>query len=1233
MSSNQQALLMAGGGDTPSFCVADPYRYCGPVSADFAATSFSPLFMGSSFSWQEGSRLIRIFNQTSDVSNAAVAIYSDNEGVTWQSGTIPAGQYYRIVRGNSRFVAGAGYGSMSNVTAVSTDGITWTAGANLPASDYWYSWAFGAGTIVAVRYASTGAATSTDDGASWTTRSVGTSSQWSGAAYSTGDARFLLVSRNSTATRVSADGITWSAGPALVGISGAVNVTYGNGRFVATQLGAGQTAVSVLLDGESAWRASYIPAASTFGEQTGFWNGTVWVLRSADGLVFLSADAFTWDVYALKNTTPAAVPFWLGTKAIFYWPSLGETQHLTLDRVEPGRTVLALNADGTSQGSAVVDDSIFTAPSTVSGTVTTSADQAVFGQSVKFSGVTTELVSFPASTAYAPGGGEFTIEGWFFLAGDSPLISATRSATIVSTWPALTGWSLQIVGTSSTTGTGILFEVKNSGAGSNVSVAATIPKNQWHHIAVCRAAGTLRIFLNGVTLHSVVYATALGSGGQPLFIGRNSPLGAGFEWPINGFIDEVRITNSVGRYTGDFDVPTAPFSSADPFFAQVALLVHFDYENLPDFSCYRQKAVALTDGARVQSSVVKFGAGAVVVPNDGSSSLNGIVVTDSVDFDFGNADFTIEFWAYRTANTYSGYLFDLGTAAVRSTAIVGTDGLVDMSLRASGGTTTANNIAQIELGQWTHIAVQRTPFVFETYFNGSLAHCAIIQGGAASTVNSTADWFFGRQSASSTAALNGYLDEIRVTRNVAKFQSFYGVPTSAFPEGAEDPHWGSVSLLLHMDGADGGTVFTDSSDLALATSVSGGAVTDADMPKFGTAALNTQAAGSVLVAYAAALDLSGAAFTVEGWAKCEIGASGFGTLIDFRGSAAIGTSWSVFINYTNESINVFNGPALTTPAFSRNGAVPQDGSWFHWAVQRSGTKLELLVDGVVAWASDFDVPTTSATGVRIGSDSDGTNSFLGAIDEVRITKGIARYAGGFSPPTLPYCDSAGTVPTSGTEGLVGRQVTAQQGTVAVQDPWVALMGAQAALQQATIVAVNPDRTAALTGAQTTLQQAAAVPFTADRAAALSGQAFSAAQGTVAIAPYPNLISNNATFSAVGATAPFARVTIRPNGTVEIESTSIPPTVSGTWIDTADPNYSPADVVSQYRVVSVTIFSGGGFAYTPTPPPTLSLSLPFVVDLAVSSEFQINIAPTSTNPRYGEVGYFASVRVSVTVVPE
>ena len=131
----------------------------------------------------------------------------------------------------------------------------------------------------------------------------------------------------------------------------------------------------------------------------------------------------------------------------------------------------------------------------------------------------------------------------------------------------------------------------------------------------------------------------------------------------------------------------------------------------------------------------------------------------------------------------------------------------------------------------------------------------------------------------------------------------------------------------------------------------------------------------------------------------------------------------------------------------------------------------------------------------------------------------------------------------------------------------------------------------------------------------------------------NLDSNNATFSAVGATAPFARVTIRPNGTVEIESTSIPPTVSGTWIDTADPNYSPADVVSQYRVVSVTIFSGGGFAYTPTPPPTLSLSLPFVVDLAVSSEFQINIAPTSTNPRYGEVGYFASVRVSVTVVPE
>jgi hypothetical protein len=63
----------------------------------------------------------------------------------------------------------------------------------------------------------------------------------------------------------------------------------------------------------------------------------------------------------------------------------------------------------------------------------------------------------------------------------------------------------------------------------------------------------------------------------------------------------------------------------------------------------------------------------------------------------------------------------------------------------------------------------------------------------------------------------------------------------------------------------------------------------------------------------------------------------------------------------------------------------------------------LFIDGVlVSSATLAGALTTNANPVYIGARSDGTGALNGRIDDLRITKGVARYTANFTPPTAPF---------------------------------------------------------------------------------------------------------------------------------------------------------------------------------------------------------------------------------------
>lgn len=99
--------------------------------------------------------------------NSNVALYSLDDGQTWNEATLPASKIWYVAYGNGKFLAVSTNGDV----AVSTDnGQTWSAGTSMPSVGFgqWQSIAFGDGRFVAVVSNSPKAAYTDDDGANWT---------------------------------------------------------------------------------------------------------------------------------------------------------------------------------------------------------------------------------------------------------------------------------------------------------------------------------------------------------------------------------------------------------------------------------------------------------------------------------------------------------------------------------------------------------------------------------------------------------------------------------------------------------------------------------------------------------------------------------------------------------------------------------------------------------------------------------------------------------------------------------------------------------------------------------------------------------------------------------------------------------------------------------------------------------------------------------------------------------
>ncbi|MCQ9206769.1 MAG: hypothetical protein NG740_02665 [Omnitrophica bacterium] len=222
-----------------------------------------------------------------------------------------------------------------------------------------------------------------------------------------------------------------------------------------------------------------------------------------------------------------------------------------------------------------------------------------------------------------------------------------------------------------------------------------------------------------------------------------------------------------------------------------------------------------------------------------------------------------------------------------------------------------------------------------------------------------------------------------------------------------------TKFLGHFDGLEGSQTVIDESNASHAVTAYGDAHLDTTNIKFGTSSLALDGDGDYLsLPDSNAWFFGSGDFTIDCWINLSsLPVNTVQKTILFQGAATPNDSdnWRVNIQESG-GVYTFEFIQVVGQAGSINiGAnfVPVVGTWYHLALTRSGTTWRVYIDGVkkteiVNATAIVDLPQQLIIGARADYPADNNRSFHGYIDELRITKGLARWTENFEIPTNAY---------------------------------------------------------------------------------------------------------------------------------------------------------------------------------------------------------------------------------------
>src|SRR6516164_5317420 len=243
-----------------------------------------------------------------------------------------------------------------------------------------------------------------------------------------------------------------------------------------------------------------------------------------------------------------------------------------------------------------------------------------------------------------------------------------------------------------------------------------------------------------------------------------------------------------------------------------------------------------------------------------------------------------------------------------------------------------------------------------------------------------------------------------ITANFGASPFVGAVPSGYYPGWcapvACDPYFGNTVLLMGYEGVNGSTGapgMTDESPAAHGNAiVVGGAVIDTSQHEFGSSSAKLPKASSSTLEFNASTDwaLDSTPFTIETWIRFNTTppSSQYFIVDNWGGASSLG--WVLAVDSTGHmvwAVSTTGANNFTDISATWN---PTTGVWYFIAIDFDGTKYRAYSNGVMI-GSSTTLRTIFNPGNKlgIGANSINTGFWLdGWLDELRITKGVARYA-------------------------------------------------------------------------------------------------------------------------------------------------------------------------------------------------------------------------------------------------
>lgn len=607
------------------------------------------------------------------------------------------------------------------------------------------------------------------------------------------------------------------------------------------------------------------------------------------------------------------------------------------------------------------------------------------GYSTYFDG-SGDYISFPSTSTTVPGAStDFSIEFWLNTLDNSDW-------TIFDNTGA--GGNMQISKISNT------YYVHYLTAGDGWSMA--VSNNEWHHWAIIHSSSndTTKVYVDGTVVKTLTGRTQSFGSLSTNNIGRRND---GY-YPLKGYLRDFRFVLGSQVYTSDFTPPTEPLTAIS---GTSVLACHLPY--IADGSTNNHTFTVNGNAHTVPFGPYDYDPHITLSQSGydsdiGSTYFNGssYVYASALgsEYTFGSGDFTVEAWYWPTT-------LSSGADAVVTTADT-TDrqgiwmGVNNdkMFVLTGEGTVwlSATSTASLVLNQWNHMAAVRNGNTVYGYLNG--AQVLSYSESRTLTNSNNAIRIGGRSVASQRS--NGYISDVRVIKGTAQYTSAFTPPFSRL-------QWVTNTVLQVQNVLDPRIYDVTSSNGVLAF---GNAQTNTSTRKFTTSSsIYLDGSGDYLVVPRTETSWigDGSDFTIEAWVY-KSNSPSLWTI--YSQWAQIVGGYEQFILAGTSTWDFYWRPFGNSGAMLASSTATSLNTWTHIAVTRQGDLFTLWVNGTsedtystpltdLAYSS-ANIPQAIGTYYDTGGQPGAGGYAQGYIQDLRVSKGKARYTANFTAPTAEF---------------------------------------------------------------------------------------------------------------------------------------------------------------------------------------------------------------------------------------